>query len=141
MWTSYLLRGGTQMERAKIDVPDHLPITKEKVITLFDEYKEQMKRTGAQLGWAYEEAAFPYQIEEVNEHEIFLRGFERHYWGIFLFWDDSSLYIQLHPQSTHGDKGKANEFCKSFGTKLKGKVTLFNGRLMDFSLEKKKRKK
>jgi len=41
-------------------------------------------------------------------------------------------YIQvvLPEDSTHGDKGKANEFCKYLAKEYKGELHLFNDRIM-----------
>ena len=40
------------------------------------------------------------------------------------------IQVTLPEQSTFGDKGKANEFCKFLAKKLQGELHLFNERIM-----------
>jgi hypothetical protein len=46
------------------------------------------------------------------------------------------IQITLTEESTHGDKGKANEFCKHLGKEYKAQVQLFNDRVMYYNPRK-----
>lgn len=107
-------------------------------------YKEQLALTGKQLGWAYDEAGFPYTIETKPEGEgkwFYLKGKTPLYKYIVFGVgsepgeDKETHYVQvvLPDDCTHGDKSKGNEFCKYLGKTLKAKVQLFNGRVMHFN--------
>jgi hypothetical protein len=111
------------------------------------QYKEQTSLTGQQLDWDYAEAAFPYTVEAKPEAEgkwFYLKGKNRQYehivFGIAseMGHEQARHYIQviLPKESTHGDKAKANEFCKYLGRKLKAEVELFNGRKMYYNPRK-----
>ncbi|MBH0155724.1 DUF1885 family protein [Fictibacillus sp. 5RED26] len=127
-----------------------VPASEKQVITI-DELKDLLlyyrsitTKTGEQLSWGYEDAAFPYTIEEKAEADgrwFYLKGLDQRKNKYILVGigtekeSDSDLekhYIQftLTDISTHGDKGKANEFCKFIASKLKGELHLFNGRVM-----------
>ena len=114
-------------------------------------YKEQTDRTGRQLGWDYAEAAFPYEIETAPEGEdrwFYLKGTHPNYKFIIIGISadeagdadsaaaSSQIQIVLPDGSTHGDKAKANEFCRSLGKKFKAELHLFNGRVMYFNPRK-----
>jgi hypothetical protein len=122
-------------------------VTIEEVKDMFNYYKSITARTGEQLSWGYSEAAFPYTIEEKEEANhtwFYLKGIDprkNRYILIGVGFEENSksdiqenkqCYIQvsLTDISTHGDKGKANEFSKFLATKLKGELHLFNGRVM-----------
>lgn len=121
-------------------------ITTDELIELFHYYKEITGKTGQQLNWEYSEAAFPYELKEKPEGKgkwFYLESKEQRYRYILLGIDQETIpnddgttkvqtYIQvtLPEASTHGDKGKANEFCKFIAKKLKGELHLFNGRIM-----------
>ena len=121
-------------------------ITIEDVKELFQYYKEITSKTGEQLSWEYAETAFPYELKETPEGKgtwFYLKGTEDRYKMILvgvgtqdkLNEEDETLsYIQvtLHDQSTHGDKGKANEFCKFLAKKLEAELKLFTGSVMYF---------
>ncbi|ANB58406.1 hypothetical protein GFC29_242 [Anoxybacillus sp. B7M1] len=119
-------------------------VTLEEVKKLLDSYQEMTKKTGEQLGWEYKEAAFPYEIVEVNNENgswLYLKGKNGRYQAIFIGVGqtqpnetEASSFIQitLPNGATHGDKGKANEFCKFLAKKLEGELHLFNGRIMYF---------
>ncbi|KMJ58476.1 hypothetical protein AB685_11370 [Bacillus sp. LL01] len=127
-----------------------VPKSKEKTLTveavkeLLNYYKEITSKTGKQLGWEYSEAAFPYEIKEKTEGKdqwFYLKGTEDRYKliliGVGTQPEDSEAaeplsYIQvtLHDQSTHGDKGKANELCKFLAKKLEAELKLFSGSIM-----------
>ncbi|GIP32859.1 DUF1885 family protein [Paenibacillus sp. J2TS4] len=110
-------------------------------------YKEQLALTGKQLGWDYSEAGFPYTIEtkpEAQDKWFYLKGMDSLYHYIVLGLgresrDDQDIhYVQavLPDDATHGDKCKANEFCKHLGRKLKAELHLFNGRIMYYNPRK-----
>jgi hypothetical protein len=121
-------------------------ITLEEVKELFHSYQEMTKKTGEQLGWGYEEAAFPYQIMETDGKEqwFYLKGNGDRYQTIIIgvgqeqveneetgeMSEQSFIQVTLPNGATHGDKGKANEFCKFLAKKLEGELHLFNGRVM-----------
>ncbi|MDR4946228.1 DUF1885 family protein [Neobacillus cucumis] len=121
-------------------------ITIEEVKDLFHYYKDITAKTGNQLNWQYGESAFPYEIKETNESKekaFYLYSTHERYHVILIGIDKEMIkeeegtereqqYIQvtLPDQSTTGDKGKANEFCKFLAKKLQGELHLFNDRVM-----------
>ncbi|MED4226151.1 DUF1885 family protein [Neobacillus cucumis] len=121
-------------------------ITIEEVKDLFHYYKDITAKTGNQLNWQYGESAFPYEIKETNESKekaFYLYSDHERYHVILIGIDKEMVkeeegtereqqYIQvtLPDQSTTGDKGKANEFCKFLAKKLQGELHLFNDRVM-----------
>lgn len=119
-------------------------ITIEEVKDLLMYYRSITSKTGDQLSWGYSEAAFPYTIEEKKEADhkwFYLKGIDPQKNKYILIGvgeekqpesEELKNYIQisLTDISTHGDKGKANEFCKFLASKLKGELHLFNGRVM-----------
>jgi len=122
-------------------------ISIEEVKELFRYYKNATAKTGDQTNWDYEIASFPYEIKETEDsgNWFYLHSNEDRYNYILVGVDHETVksetgekqeqvYIQvtLPEQSTHGDKGKANEFCKFLAKKLKGELQLFNGRIMYF---------
>lgn len=121
-------------------------ITIDEVKELFHYYKEITEKTGDQVDWSYEDTAFPYEIKETEEGKgkwFYLHSNHERY-NLMVIGIDKEVvhdendeekiltYIQitLTEQSTHGDKGKANEFCKFLAKKLMGELYLFNGRIM-----------
>lgn len=50
--------------------------------------------------------------------------------------DENYIQVTLAPDSTHGDKGKANEFCKYLAKEYKAELHLFNGRVMHYNPRK-----
>lgn len=110
-------------------------------------YKEQTALTGKQLGWEYEDAAFPYTIESKpgQEHIGFiLQGTDPRYnhmlMGVSKEAEEGSerhtVELVLTDSSTHGDKNKGNEFVKYLAKVWKAQLTLFNGRTMYFNPRK-----
>jgi hypothetical protein len=110
-------------------------------------YREQLAMTGKQLGWAYEEAGFPYTIETKPEGEgkwFYLKGKSPMYKYIVMGigsetrGDAETHYVQvvLPDDCTHGDKAKGNELCKYLGKVWKAELHLFNGRVMYFNPRK-----
>jgi hypothetical protein len=123
-------------------------ITTEEVKELFHYYKNITSKTGDQLNWDYADTAFPYEINETAEGKgkwFYLKSNHDRYNLILIGVDTETIisedgtereqtYIQvtLPEQSTYGDKGKANEFCKFLAKKLQGELHLFNERVMYF---------
>lgn len=121
-------------------------ITIDELREILEYYKEITGKTGEQLNWQYNEAAFPYEIkEEIVNHTKQLKLISNHerYHSITLSIKEKKAansdeneaiqtYIQLTltNRSTYGDKGKANEFCKFLANKFQGELHLFNGRIM-----------
>lgn len=123
-------------------------ITTDEVKELFHYYKDITAKTGQQVEWKYNEAAFPYDLKEKEEGKgkwFYLDSNHDRYNVILLGIDKETVrnedgsereqsYIQITlPESaTFGDKGKANEFCRFLAKKLQGELHLFNGRVMYF---------
>ncbi|WP_404449877.1 DUF1885 family protein [Sutcliffiella horikoshii] len=127
-----------------------VPKSKEKTLTvedvkeLLNYYKDITSKTGKQLGWEYSEAAFPYELKEKPEGKgtwFYLKGTEDRYKMILIGVGTqvatteeaeplSYIQVTLHDQSTHGDKGKANELCKFLAKKLEAELKLFTGSIM-----------
>ncbi|GFN32055.1 DUF1885 family protein [Paenibacillus xylaniclasticus] len=114
-------------------------------------YQDAVRRTGSQLNWEYENAAFPYTIEPVtppSENKpswLYLRGRAARYRHIALSTatpapgsEDSCPIIQivLPDGATHGDKSKANELSRFIARSLKAELQLFNGRIMYYNPRK-----
>ncbi|WP_071459298.1 DUF1885 family protein [Bacillus massilinigeriensis] len=123
-------------------------ITTDEIKSLFSYYKEITAKTGNQVGWNYEDSAFPYEIKEKNNGKgswFYLSSNLDRYYAILIGVDQENIigedgtetnqtYIQvtLPEKATAGDKAKANEFCKFAARKLQGELHLFNGRVMYF---------
>jgi len=124
-------------------------VTIEEVKELFLYYKELTGKTGEQidqLDYHYEDLAFPYEIKETEQGKgkwFYLSSNLEHYKVILVGVDQETVtdengeerkqtYIQitLPEQSTYGDKGKANQFCKFIAKQLQAELHLFNGRIM-----------
>jgi hypothetical protein len=122
---------------------------KEKLIR----YIEMTTKTGKQLAWNYEGSAFPYSIIEKPEAQgkwFYLKGKDPKVYKHIMFGigheqvdtkeeePKKRYYIQvvLPEGSTHGDKSKANEFCKFLAKEFKGQLHLFNERVMFFNPRK-----
>ncbi|MDF2668466.1 MAG: hypothetical protein K0R67_772 [Paenibacillus sp.] len=110
-------------------------------------YKDQLKKTGTQLGWDYSDSAFPYSIETKPEGEnkwFYLKGTDPSYKHMILGIgskevnevDRSFVQIVLPSGATHGDKAKGNELCRYLAKLLKAELHLFNGRVMYFNPRK-----
>lgn len=127
-------------------------ITLDELEQSLELYQDALKRTGHQLNWEYEDAAFPYTIEKVVEPSgseptwLYLRGQASRYRHIALSTITTNehsaegscptVQIVLPDGATHGDKGKANELCRFIAQRLKAELTLFNGRIMYFNPRK-----
>src|SRR6476660_4627482 len=111
-------------------------ITTDEAKDLFLYYQQITGKTGDELEWDYENYAFPYEIKETEEGKgkwFYLSSNHERYNAILVGVDKENYrsengeekeqtYIQitLPDQSTFGDKGKANEFCKFLAKKLQG---------------------
>lgn len=104
-------------------------VTLEQCKQLLEQFRDIARKTGEQLGWDYEQYAFPYDIV-INEDHIILVGKDARYYMIECRMRDRAVEFVLPKQATHGDKGKANELCKFFAKRMAGKLHLFNGRVM-----------
>ncbi|TLS48284.1 DUF1885 family protein [Paenibacillus antri] len=123
-------------------------VTLEELEQYLGRYKEQTSKTGQQLDWSYDEAAFPYTIEKKPEGEgvwFYLKAKDEPYkyivFGVGTEKTDDGgerHYIQvvLPDGSTHADKSKGNELCKYLARTLKTELHLFNGRIMYFNPRK-----
>lgn len=121
-------------------------VTTEDIKELFNYYKEITSKTGSQIGYEYGDAAFPYEIKEKpkgKDQGFYLKADHYDYNLILLgigteqvtnedgsTREQTYIQITLPEESTFGDKGKANEFCKFLAKKLEGELHLFNGRIM-----------
>ncbi|WP_053375574.1 DUF1885 family protein [Paenibacillus sp. FJAT-27812] len=109
-------------------------------------YVEQTKLTGAQLGWDYAEAAFPYTIESKQDDRWFyLKGINPLYKHIIFGPSETTsvagktvpcVQVVLPDEATHGDKAKANELCKFMAKQLQAELTMFNGRTIYYNPRK-----
>ncbi|NNU82426.1 DUF1885 family protein [Geobacillus sp. BMUD] len=120
---------------AYLKLPAGKAMAIEDVKQLLDRYRTALKKTGEQLGWPYEQAAFPYTIRE-HESVLYLQGDGRLYKGMAISvrtaGEETFIDVMLPPAATHGDKGKANEFSKWLAKTLGGELHLFSGRTMAF---------
>lgn len=111
-------------------------------------YIDMTKKTGEQLGWNYHDSAFPYNIEESAEGKdawFILRGKDPKLYRYIIIAVGSReeagstkhyVQITLPETATHGDKNKANEFCRYLAKAYKGELHLFNGRIQYFQPRK-----
>jgi hypothetical protein len=122
-------------------------ITIEQLKELLLHYCQQLELTAKQLGWEYDKAGFPYQIESKPSSDgkwFYLKGTNPLYkyiaFGIGIEQKDDQnqfiIQVMLPDEATHGDKAKGNEFCKYLGKTLKAELQLFNGRTMYFNPRK-----
>lgn len=127
--------GGEGMMNTNLKLPAGKTMTIEDVKQLLERYQMALKKTGEQLGWAYEQAAFPYTVR-IHESVLYLQGDGRLYKGMAISvrtaGEETFIDIALPPGATHGDKGKANEFSKWLAKTLGGELHLFSGRTMVF---------
>ncbi|WP_194841276.1 DUF1885 family protein [Salinibacillus xinjiangensis] len=98
-------------------------------------YQDITAKTGDQLNWDYSSHAFPYTIQEKETDEgnyLLLYGQLDRYNALLIGVHEEDGYIQITLPDTakHGDKSKANELAKFLAKKTKGKIKLFNGRMM-----------
>ncbi|MGD6793525.1 DUF1885 family protein [Metabacillus indicus] len=110
-------------------------ISLQQVEELFLYYKEITGKTGQQLQFDYDQSAFPYECKQEEGYLSLTseeRGYAKMYIGAGPVNEEafSFLQITLPADSKYGDRNKANEFSKFLAKKLKGELTLFNGRKM-----------
>lgn len=122
-------------------------VTLDEVKAKFDRYVEMTSKTGKQLAWGYADAAFPYSIVEKPEGKgkwFYLKGKDQDLYKYIVIGVGSETIIDENEEekeqhfiqvvlpegATHGDKGKANEFCKFLAKEFQAKLHLFNGRVM-----------
>ncbi|MDR6224876.1 DUF1885 family protein [Desmospora profundinema] len=117
--------------------------TLDDVRAALERYVEMTAHTGQQLGWEYADAAFPYDIleqEEEGRRYLLLKGKDPHLYKHLILgvdnrteeWEHPHIQLVLPTGSTHGDRAKANEFCRYLAKTFQGKLHLFNGRVMFF---------
>jgi hypothetical protein len=128
-----------QSTTSQIDLED----VKQKL----EHYISMTTKTGQQLAWDYAGAAFPYKIVEPPEGKgkwFYLKGNNPNLYKHIVVGvgadqatdqegqEKKNNYIQivLPDDATHGDKSKANEFCKYLAKTYQAKLELFNGRVM-----------
>ncbi|WP_044642436.1 DUF1885 family protein [Risungbinella massiliensis] len=113
---------------------------------LLQTYRSRMKKTGEQLQWDYEAAAFPYEIEKHQQDGItylLLKGKDPSAYYYLVMGtgkeDETGVeYIQivLPDRATHGDISKANEYAKFLAKEVQGELTMFNDRTMYFQAKR-----
>lgn len=133
----YLVDGSTASSASLTDVK-----------AKFERYIEMTKKTGQQLGWDYDEAAFPYVLEERAEGKdswFLLKGKNPQLYKHIVVGvgskqvdgqEKSCIIVQIPESATHGDKSKANEFCRYLARDYKAELHLFNGRVQYFQPRK-----
>lgn len=109
-------------------------------------YREQTALTGSQLDWNYAEAAFPYTFEsQQDDRWFYLKGINPLYKHIIFGPGETTsvtgnrvpcVQVVLPDEATHGDKAKANEFCKFMAKQLQAELTMFNGRTIYYNPRK-----
>lgn len=121
-------------------------VTLEDIKSKISHYIDMTQKTGEQLAWGYADAAFPYSILEKPEAKgkwFYLKGNDPKLYKYIMFGvgkeeiegddgkkEQSYIQVVLPEDSTHGDKGKANEFCKYLAKEYQGELHLFNDRVM-----------
>ena len=121
-------------------------VTLDEVKSKLNHYIDMTKKVGHQLSWTYEDAAFPYTMIEKPEgkgHWFYLKGNDPKLYKYVMFGvgkeeleengekkEQHYIQVVLPEDSTHGDKGKANEFCRYLAKEYKGELHLFNDRVM-----------
>lgn len=130
-------------------------VTLDDVVEQLNHYREQLKKTGEQLGWQYETAAFPYDMEkgEGDDPWLYLKGSGRYRRIVIGAGSrqqtaaseadgeeapetESFVQIVLPEDSTFADKCKGNELCKYLGKAWKAEVKMFNGRTIYYNPRK-----
>lgn len=124
-------------------------ITLDKVKELLTMYIERTVKTGELVSWEYDEAAFPYSIEEKEEGTtkyLYLKGNGPLYNYLLIGVGKEELdgettpYIQIVlPDEDHltpGDFGKGSEFAKYIARYLKAELQMFNDRILYFNPRK-----
>lgn len=120
-------------------------ITLDDVKKQLKHYIEMTTKTGEQLGWAYEQMAFPYTIEQKPEGEgkwFYLKSKQPYLYRYILIGvkqnenGESQIQITIPDDAMQGDKSKANELCRYLARHFKAELVLFNGRKQYFNPRK-----
>jgi hypothetical protein len=129
-----------------VDGSKQKEITLEQVKELLLYYQDMTQKTGEQLNWDYQNAAFPYEMEEKEQEGIrylFLKGKDPDLYKYLIIGvsqeEKSNIpYVQivLPDQATHGDLAKGNEYARFLAKQLHGELHLFNGRIQYFQTRK-----
>ncbi|MEE6452097.1 DUF1885 family protein [Gottfriedia acidiceleris] len=108
----------------------------ELINNLINDYIQSSTKIGQQLDWNYERVSFPYTISNKkldDQDALYLQSNDSRYKHFVVsIQDDKNIVITLLPNSTYGDKGKANELCRYLAQKIEAKLELFNNRIMYF---------
>ncbi|PET54618.1 hypothetical protein CN514_18095, partial [Bacillus sp. AFS001701] len=100
------------------------------------DYIQSSTKIGQQVDWNYEKVSFPYTISNKkldDQDALYLQSNDSRYKHFVVsIQDDKNIVITLLPNSTYGDKGKANELCRYLAQKIEAKLELFNNRIMYF---------
>lgn len=114
----------------------------------FTRYVDMTTKTGKQLGWTYADAAFPYTLEERPEGKdawFLLKGKDPNMYKAIVVGVGSKnengsqkhyIQVSLPESATHGDKNKANEYCRYLARDYKAELHLFNNRIQYFQPRK-----
>lgn len=122
-------------------------ISTDDIKELFYYYQKITNNTTKQINWEFDHAAFPYEIKETEDGKgswFYLKSDHPRYNAILVGVDTEEIFqveteemvqqtyiqITLPENATHGDRGKANEFCKFLSKKLEAELHLFNGKIM-----------
>jgi hypothetical protein len=116
-------------------------IALKEVKELLEYYIQMTRHTGQQLDWDYDQAAFPYEINEQKEDGntyLLLKGTDTISYNHLLIGTGIEqgipfIQIVLPSRATHGDKAKANEYSKFLAKELKGELHLFNQRIIFYN--------
>ncbi|SHE62896.1 protein of unknown function [Seinonella peptonophila] len=127
-----------------VDGAKKIELDLKELEALLLQYQEMTANTGKQLGWDYQQAAFPYEVQQKTEPSpyLFLKGKEPHlYQGILMGVSKKEngvcqVQITLSERSTQGDQAKGNELSRYLAKELGGKLHLFNKRIMYFNKRK-----
>ncbi len=130
-------------------------VTIEEVKEKLQRYIEMTSKTGQQLNWNYADAAFPYEMIDQQDEGgkwFYLKGKDSDLYKYILFGvgtekvssedgngqetERSYIQVVLPDGATHGDRGKANEFCKYLAKEFNAELHLFNGRVMYYNPRK-----
>ncbi|WP_232698325.1 DUF1885 family protein [Brevibacillus daliensis] len=123
-------------------------ITLDELKELMSIFREKTNKTGAQLGWDYGNAAFPYQLEQPQDAAdsyFLLKGNDPHLYKYLIMGvgksteqnqERSFIQVTVPDTATQNDKNKGNEFCRYLARELKGELHLFNGRVQYFQPRK-----
>lgn len=129
-----------------VDASTVQQLTLDDVKEKLNHFISMSSKTGQQLDWNYADAAFPYTIVQKPEAEgqwFYLKGKDQKLYKYIVVGVGTEnvqvgeevkkryfCQIVLPEGSLHGDKSKANEYCKFLAKEWKAELHLFNGRVM-----------